>query len=186
MNFGRAPSLDRSKAQKTPSNPNGFWQSFHAWATPRTPDKMGSPPALRTLPLSLLYKEWTWENNSKLNLTFFTPSAGRSMGVFIGGLSQCSGWRWALGWPTCQAGWPARVAWRPSFMAAPTLDIGYPMHRPSLTHWQSGIWKGTNSWPAGQGGGAGRPHFYSVGSGLCATSSPPVIFSSDAPEIVDQ
>jgi hypothetical protein len=36
---------------------NGFWQSFHARATPRTPNKPGSPPAHRTLPLSLLYKE---------------------------------------------------------------------------------------------------------------------------------
>jgi hypothetical protein len=34
-------------------------------------------------------------------------------------------------------------------MAAPTLGIVYPMHRPSLTHWQSGIWKGANTWPVG-------------------------------------
>jgi hypothetical protein len=62
---------------------------------------------------------------------------------------------------------------------------------------------------AGQGGGAGRPHIGSVGLGLCATSSPHVIFSvtipyfrhiedmhgfdtydafpsSDVPEMVDQ
>jgi hypothetical protein len=33
-----------------------FWQSFHARATVRTPDKPGTPPALSTSPLSLLYK----------------------------------------------------------------------------------------------------------------------------------
>jgi hypothetical protein len=30
--------------------------------------------------------------------------------------------------PTCQADWPARVAGRPSFLAAPTLGIGCPVH----------------------------------------------------------
>jgi hypothetical protein len=39
------------------------------------------------------------------------------------------------------AGWPC-------FMAAPTLVIGYPGHWPSLTRWQSGIWKGAKTWPA--------------------------------------
>jgi hypothetical protein len=77
--------------------------------------------------------------------------------------------------PTCQVGRQARVAGRPSFMAAPTLGIGYPMHRPSLIHWQRGIWKGANTWPAG------RPHFGSVGSELYATSSPRVIFSTTIP-----
>jgi hypothetical protein len=43
--------------QKTPSNPNRFWQSFCAQDTPKTLDKLGSPLTLRTLPLSLLYKE---------------------------------------------------------------------------------------------------------------------------------
>jgi hypothetical protein len=33
-----------------------------------------------------------------------------------------------LGGPTCQVGQPARVAGQPSFMAAPTLGIGYSMH----------------------------------------------------------
>jgi hypothetical protein len=40
--------------------------------------------------------------------------------------------------PSCEAGHPARVAGQPSFLAAPTLGIGCPVHRPSLTHWQSG------------------------------------------------
>jgi hypothetical protein len=30
--------------------------------------------------------------------------------------------------PTCQGGWTARVAGRPSFVAALTLGIGYPVH----------------------------------------------------------
>jgi hypothetical protein len=55
QNSSRAPALDRTRAQKTPSNPKGFWQSFCARATLRTPNKPGSPPALRTSPLSLLY-----------------------------------------------------------------------------------------------------------------------------------
>jgi hypothetical protein len=38
------------------------------------------------------------------------------------------------------------------------------MHQLTLTHWQSGIWKGTNTWLASQGGGADRPHFGLVGS----------------------
>jgi hypothetical protein len=54
-----------------------------------------------------------------------------------------------LGGLTCQAGRPARVAGRPSFMATPTLGNGYPVHQSSLTRWQSGIWKGANTWPAG-------------------------------------
>jgi hypothetical protein len=56
QNFGRASALDRTRAQKTPTNPNGLWQSFHAQATLRTPDKPGSPPTLKSTPLSLLYK----------------------------------------------------------------------------------------------------------------------------------
>jgi hypothetical protein len=118
--FDRASALDRTRVQKTPSNPNGFRQSFRARATPRTPDKPGSPPALRTLPLSLLYKEWTWEHYRKLNLTFFTPFAGRSMGVFIGGLSQCFGWKWGLrahfsSCPTSMGGWAAKFLGHTNF-----------------------------------------------------------------------
>jgi hypothetical protein len=83
--------------------------------------------------------------------------------------------------PTCQAGRQARVSGWPSFLAALTLDIGCPMHWPSLTHWQSGVWKGANTWLASQGGDADRPHFGSVGPRLCATSSPHVIFSVPMP-----
>jgi hypothetical protein len=82
-----------------------------------------------------------------------------------------------LGGPTCQAGRPARVIERLGFVAAPTLGIGYPVHQPSLTCWQMKIWKCANTWPDGQGGGAGRLHFGSVGPGLCATLSPHVILS---------
>jgi hypothetical protein len=72
--------------------------------------------------------------------------------------------------------WPNVGLRRPSFLAAPTLGIGCPVHRPFLTHWQSGVWKGANTWPADQGAAAGRPHFGSVGPRLHATSSPHVIF----------
>jgi hypothetical protein len=53
QNSGRASTLGRTRALKTPLNPNRFQQSFRARATPRTPDKPGSPPTLRTSPLSL-------------------------------------------------------------------------------------------------------------------------------------
>jgi hypothetical protein len=78
---------------------------------------------------------------------------------------------------TCQASRPARVAGRWSFLAAPTLGSGCPVHWPSLTRWQSRDWKGTNTntCPTDQ------PHFSSVGPGLCATSSPRVIFSVTMP-----
>jgi hypothetical protein len=83
--------------------------------------------------------------------------------------------------PTCQDGWSARVTGWPKFMAAPTSAIGYPVHRPSLTHWQSKIWKVANTWPTSQRGGVGWPHFVSVGPGFYATSSPHVIFSMTIP-----
>jgi hypothetical protein len=63
------------------------------------------------------------------------------MGVFIGGGGGKS-LLWpkvGLGGPTCKAGWPARVAKQSSFIAALSLGIGYPIHRPSLTHWQTKI-----------------------------------------------
>jgi hypothetical protein len=70
---------------------------------------------------------------------------------------------------------------RASFVAGPTLGNGYPVRRPSLTCWQSGISKGANTWPSGEGGGAGQPQFRSVGPRLCATSSPHVRFSPIMP-----
>jgi hypothetical protein len=48
-------------------------------------------PSEPRLSLSLLYKEWSWENYRKLNLTFFTLFVRRSMGAFIGRLGQCFG-----------------------------------------------------------------------------------------------
>jgi hypothetical protein len=42
-------------------------------------------------PLSLLYKEWTWEHYRKLNLTFFALSSRGSTGVFIGGVRRSFG-----------------------------------------------------------------------------------------------
>jgi hypothetical protein len=53
QNYGKAPTLDRIRAWKPLSNLNGFRQRFHARATWRTPDKIGSPSALKILPLSL-------------------------------------------------------------------------------------------------------------------------------------
>jgi hypothetical protein len=115
-NSGSAPALDRTRARKTLSSQNGFPQSSHARATPRTLDKPGSPPALRTSPPSLLYKQWTWEHYRKINLTFFIPFAGRSMGVFIGGLSRCFDRKWGskgpLVRPAGQLGWSGgHVSW---------------------------------------------------------------------------
>jgi hypothetical protein len=49
-------------------------------------------------------------SNGKLNLIFFTPSAGMSTGVFIGGLSRCLGRSWGSGRPlvrpVSRLGWP--------------------------------------------------------------------------------
>jgi hypothetical protein len=56
QNSDRASALDRTRVQKNLSNSNRFRQSFRARATPRTLDKLGSPPTLRTSHLSLLYK----------------------------------------------------------------------------------------------------------------------------------
>jgi hypothetical protein len=89
---------------------------------------------------------------------------------------------------TCQGGQLARVAGRPSFLATPTLGIGCPMHWPSLTCWQSRVWKGANTWP----------HHPLVSYSLwlclildilkiCRNFGPNDAFpSSDVPKIVDQ
>jgi hypothetical protein len=99
-----------TRAWKSPPNPNGFWQSFCARATSRTPDKPGSPPALRTLPLSLLYKNELGSTiGGWLNLTLFTLFVGGSTMVFIEGVRQCCVQRvgtWGpLVWPVSQATW---------------------------------------------------------------------------------
>jgi hypothetical protein len=57
QNSDRAPTLVQTRARKTRRNTNEFRQSFPARATPRTLDKPGSPPALKTSPLFLLFKE---------------------------------------------------------------------------------------------------------------------------------
>jgi hypothetical protein len=110
QNSGRASTLDRTRAWKSPSNPNRFRQSFRAQATLRTPDKSGSPPALRTSHLSLLYKNELGSTMGGLNLTLFTLSAGGTM-VFIGGVGQCCSQRlgaWGpLIRPTDHATWPS-------------------------------------------------------------------------------
>jgi hypothetical protein len=128
QNSNRAPALDRTRAWKTLLNPRGSQQSFRAPATLRTPNKPGSPSALRTssLSLSLLYKECTWEHYRKLNLIFFTLSARRSRGVFIGGLSWYFRRKWGsggplvkpvghLGWLGGQVSWPHRLSHLRSF-----------------------------------------------------------------------
>jgi hypothetical protein len=101
MNSGRAPTPNRSRAWKTLSNLRGLRLSFRARDTPRTPDKLGSPPP--SVPRLTLYSTRT-----KLGSTMeakLTLSVGRSRGVFIGGLSRCFGRKLARG-PTCQAGRP--------------------------------------------------------------------------------
>jgi hypothetical protein len=155
------------------SNSNEFWQSFRARASHRTPDMSGSPPAIRTSPLSLLYKDSTWEHYSKLNLTFSSPSRRR-------GVSELHHWSEVVTHQTLTnrshtwwAGHPTR--------SPLTLGIKYYVHQPSLTCWQSGNCNGTNTWPASQGGGAVQPHFGSVGLGHCATSSPRVLLSTTMP-----
>jgi hypothetical protein len=89
------PHSNQTRARKTLSNSNGFQQSFYSRATPRTPNKSGSPPALRTSPLSLLYKDRIWKpivgGGGGLNLTLFLLSFGGSTVVFIGGVRRCFG-----------------------------------------------------------------------------------------------
>jgi hypothetical protein len=95
------------------------------------------------------------------------------MGVFIGGVSELHHWFEVI---TRQnlAGWPPNLA---------STDFGHqiPCAANSLTRWESGNWNGANTWPVGQGGRAGQPHFGSVGPRLCATSSPHVILSMTMP-----
>jgi hypothetical protein len=97
----------------------------------------------------------------------------------MGGIYRWSEWAPPLIWGgnPQNPGNPAAHPTRPP----PILGIGYPVHRPSLTCWQSRNWNGTNTWPANQGGGAGRPHFGLVGPRLCCMSSPHVILSVTMP-----
>jgi hypothetical protein len=56
-----------------------------------------------------------------------------------------------------------------------TLSITDLLHWPLLTCVWNSFQKYAKPWLAGQGSGAGQPHFGSVGPRLCATSSPHVI-----------
>jgi hypothetical protein len=78
---------------------------------------------------------------------------------------------------TCQAGRPCNLVRQPCFLFAPPLGIGHLEHCLYWTHRQNSFWKCANTWPAGQGDVADRPHLGSVVSMLCATSFPHVIFS---------
>jgi hypothetical protein len=61
-------------------------------------------------------------------LTFFTLSADWRTGGIYTGIMSVLWLKVGLKGPTCLAGRPPRFAKRPSFLAAPTLGIGYPMH----------------------------------------------------------
>jgi hypothetical protein len=95
------------------------------------------------------------------------------MGVFIGGVSELHHW--------FEAATQQTLAGQPPNSASTDFGIGYPVHRPSLTRWQSRNWNGANTWPTSQEGGADWPHFGSVGPGLCATSFPHIILSVTTP-----
>jgi hypothetical protein len=94
----------------------------------------------------------------------------------------------AVFWPkigrvrsTCQAGRPCNLVGWPSFLLAPPLGIGYLEHCLFWTRRQNSFSKCTNTWPAGQGDVAGRPHLGSIQLMLCAMSFPRVIFSVTIP-----
>jgi hypothetical protein len=94
--------------------------------------------------------------------------------VFIGGVSELHCWVEVATHQTLAS----RPYTRPtSHPTQPSLTLGtaYPVHRPSLTCWQSGNWNGANTWLVGQ------PCYGSIGLGLCATSSPHVILSMTMP-----
>jgi hypothetical protein len=82
---------------------------------------------------------------------------------------------------TCQAGRPWNLVRRPSFLLALPLGIGYLEHRLFWTRRQNIFCKCDNTWPAGQGDVAGRPHIGSIETVLCTTSFPRVILSVTMP-----
>jgi hypothetical protein len=90
----------------------------------------GSPPALRSSPLSVLYKDWTWEHYRKLNQTFWCPSHRRG----YGGTYRCSEWAAPLIWggnspnPGLSA---VHVAGRPPNSASTDFGHWIP-HAPTL------------------------------------------------------
>jgi hypothetical protein len=137
-----------------------FWQtsenSVESERIPRTPDMTENPPALRTSPISLLYKEWTWEHYRKLNLTFFTLSVRRSTGVFIGGLSRCFGRNWGSGGPfirpTDQLGWSGgQFSWPHWLWSLDTSCTDLPWHVGKVEFEKAP----TPGWPAKEVGLAG-------------------------------
>jgi hypothetical protein len=90
-----------------------------------------SEPRL-SLSLSTL-QEWTWEHYRGLNLTFFTPSIGRSRRVFIRGLSRCLGRslgsRGPLVRTTGHLTWlGGQVLWRTAFLTLDTLLTDLSWH----------------------------------------------------------
>jgi hypothetical protein len=108
---------------------------------------------------SLLYKGWTWELYRKLNLTFFTPFAGWSTGVFIGGLSQCFGRKWRSGGPlvrlASQLGWSgSQVSWPHHLWASLAYSTDL------LWHVYETVFENMPN--------PGRPHFCSIGPRFCA------------------
>jgi hypothetical protein len=198
--------LELEKLRQTRAD---FGRASTARATPRTPNKLGSPPTLRISHLSLLYKEWTWEHYTKLNLTFFTPFARRSKGGIYRGLSQCFGQKWDLGGPLLrsadQLGWPGgQVSWPHWLWALDALCTDLPWHV-GKAEFEKAL---TPSRPTKEVALAG-PSFARLGPGfvphhplvsyslwlclildilkICMDFSPYDTFpSSDVPEMVDQ
>jgi hypothetical protein len=64
-----------------------FWQTFRTRATRRTPDKTGSPPALRTSPLSLC----STKNELVSTIGSLTSLSSHFLPGGVRGLSQCFG-----------------------------------------------------------------------------------------------
>jgi hypothetical protein len=116
----------------------------------------------------------------ELNLTFFTPSTGRSTVVFIGGVTWCSSQRLdvrgPLVMPAGHATWPGGQV--SSVYCLWALDTSSTA---SVGHVDKFFWKCTNTWPTGQGDVAGPPHLGSVEPVLCATSFSQFIFSVTMP-----
>jgi hypothetical protein len=83
--------------------------------------------------------------------------------------------------PIGQAGRPCNLAGQPSFLLALPVAIRYLEHRICWTHRQNIFHKCANTWPAGQGDVASRPHLGSVEPLLYATLFPRVVLSVTVP-----
>jgi hypothetical protein len=101
--------------------------------------------------------------------------------VFIRGVRQCCGRRlgmWGpLDRPTSHATWSSDQV----FSLHDLSHIGYSCYQLTLTRGENGFWKCANTWMAGQGDVAGRPHLGSVEPVLFATSFPRVILFVSMP-----